>query len=248
MPEDQTVEIEPLSCCSLLVETLCNGQPLAKATGFVVDLDGSAFLITNWHVLSGRDADTDQAMATSGALPDSLRIQHHAVGQFGMWTQKSEPLSVEGHVRWREHPRGRDVDVAALPLSDLSGVQIYPLDLKLGDSEIIPEVAMPVCIIGFPFGLSAGPGFPIWKIGHIASDPDLDFDGRPAFLIDATTREGMSGSPVVLKISGDYRQGSIHVISGRGLKLLGVYSGRIHGQADIGRVWRSSTIREVLGA
>jgi hypothetical protein len=34
--------------------------------------------------------------------------------------------------------------------------------------------AMLISVIGYPQGLAAGKSWPIWKIGHIASDPDID--------------------------------------------------------------------------
>ena len=81
-----------------------------------------------------------------------------------------------------------------------------------------------------------------------ASDPGLDYDGRPAFLIDATTRGGMSGSPVVLRLHGGYRTSENNYIMAGGTttRFIGVYSGRIHGQAEIGRVWRPHVIPEIL--
>jgi hypothetical protein len=70
----------------------------------------------------------------------------------------------------------------------------------------------------------------------------MDYEDRPVFLIDATTRGGMSGSPVVLRIYGDYA-----TIGGKSwTRFLGVYSGRIHDQTEIGRVWRPSVIKEIL--
>ena len=38
---------------------------------------------------------------------------------------------------------------------------------------------------------------PIWKKSTIASEPDIDINNLPCFYIDSTTREGMSGAPVV---------------------------------------------------
>ena len=246
MVDEQPVQINGLSCCSLRVEAFSRGHSVGKATGFVVEHRHRPFLITNWHVLAGRNADTDELLSDTGATPDAIEIVHHAVGELGHWVRTTESLTEGGCVRWLEHPEGRRVDIAALPLSAVAGVAIHPLDMALGNPEIVPEVAMPVCIIGFPFGLAAGPGFPIWKIGHIASEPELNYDDRSAFLIDATTRGGMSGSPVVLLTHGPYRSGSLTILSGTGIKFLGVYSGRIHDQADIGRVWRPDLIQDLL--
>jgi len=188
-------------------------------------------------------------MSSTRAIPDEVRIVHHASARLGAWVVRSECLADgDGRIRWLEHPNGRDVDLVALPLLQLDAeVRIYPLDLTLAAANMIPQVAMPVAIIGYPYGIATGIGWPIWKTGHIASDPDIDFDNRPAFLIDATTRGGMSGSPVVLRLTGGYPTREAWVISsGVATKLLGVYSGRIHGDAEIGRVWRPSLIDEIL--
>ena len=141
------------------------------------------------------------------------------------------------------------MDVVAFPLGDPdSGVGVHSFDLGLADFDMVIRVAMPVSIIGFPFGISAGGGWPIWETGHIATEPDVDYDGRPAFLIDATTRGGMSGSPVVARVYGVY-QGSDGIpvaLAEPATRFLGVYSGRIHAEAEIGRVWRPSIVQAVL--
>ena len=119
---------------------------------------------------------------------------------------------------------------------------------SLADANVVPQVAMPVSIIGFPLGLT-GPGvFPIWKTGHIASEPALDYKAEPLFLIDATTRGGMSGSPVVFRATGGYKQktGEYIISSGPVTLFLGIYSGRLHKASEIGRVWRPRLIKEIL--
>ena len=241
--------IDPLSGRSLFVEMLCKGEPLASATGFTVEHRAAYFLITNWHVLAGRHADTGAVLSESGSVPDEVRIFHHGTA-LGKWLTRNEPLTTpEGAQRWIEHPQGNNVDVAALPLASIDGdIRIYPFDLSLADTDMLPEVAMPVSIIGFPLGL-AGPGkFPIWKTGHIASEPHLNYNDQPVFLIDATTRPGMSGAPVVLKMNSGYRTKSGNVMIAGGVRtlFLGVYSGRIHGQSEIGKVWRPKVITEIL--
>jgi SEC-C motif len=108
---------------------------------------------------------------------------------------------------------------------------------------------MPVSVIGYPLGLKCGEGWPIWKTGHIASDPDIDFQlGRPAFLIDATTCEGMSGAPVVIRNTSGYqtKNGGHILAAGVTTKFIGIYAGRIHKLSEIGRVWRPFLIHEIL--
>ncbi len=243
--------IDPLSARSLQLELYVNDQLLGSATGFPVESNDEYCLITNWHVVAGRNPDTGELLSDTGALPDEVRVAHHERGSLGSWVIRSEALhDSEGNPRWIEHPAGRLVDVVALPIVDIDDeVDVHPLDLSLAEVDMLPQVAMPVSIIGYPYGLATAGRWPIWKTGHIASDPDLDYDGRPAFLIDATTRGGMSGSPVVLRLTGGYptRDGGFVLAGGTRTRFLGVYSGRIHEHAEVGRVWRPRVIREILG-
>lgn len=245
---DNVIHIDPLSCSSLRVELAARGNSLGTATGFVVQRDSNQFLITNWHVLSGRSPETGQPLSDAGALPDEIRIVHHHSEQLGRWAIVSQQLRDEhGDVLWIEHSDGPNVDLAALSLELDDSIKVYPLDLGLADHDVVLQPAMSVSIIGYPYGLATGAAFPIWKTGHIASDPDLDYDGRPAFLIDATTRGGMSGSPVIYRTTGGYpsKSGAI-TFSGLTTAFLGVYSGRIHPDAEVGRVWRPKLIEELF--
>jgi hypothetical protein len=60
-----------------------------------------------------------------------------------------------------------------------------------------PHVSQSCVIIGFPDGLidTTHPTLPlpVWKTGHIASEPESDFKGQPIILIDGFTRPGQSG-------------------------------------------------------
>lgn len=242
--------IDPLSVKSLYLKLNVNGNLLSTATGIIVEHKSKYFLVTNWHVLSGRNPENGQPLSQTAGIPDEVRIAHHLKAELGTWRFTGESLlTPDGSPRWISHPRGPEVDVAALQLQEIKpDTQLYPFDLGLADVDLLPQPAMPVSVIGFPFGLRPNAFFPIWKTGHIATDPDLDYDGKPAFLIDATTRNGMSGSPVVIRISGAYTasNGKYVVTGGVQTKFLGIYSGRIHDDAEIGCVWRPHVISELL--
>jgi hypothetical protein len=144
-----------------------------------------------------------------------------------------------------QHPKSPHVDVIALPLqSGGSGATLYPLDLSLAEANMQVSPAMAVSIIGYPEGFASACTWPIWKTGHIASEPDLDWNGLPCFLIDATTRGGMSGSPVVARMYGSYptTEGGVS-LGGTATRFLGVYSDQYEGP-EIGVVWRPQVIAE----
>lgn len=248
MNDNRTIIIDPLSVTSLFLEIVHNNQIIGSATGFVVEFNNNYYLVTNWHVVSGKNPATNQTLLQRGITPTHLHIIHHSSARLGTWIRRKESLlNEDGTPRWLEHQRNKNIDVILLPLQNIDDeIQIYPLDLNLAKTDMIPEPAMPVSIIGYPLGIATGGNFPIWKTGHIASDPDLDYHNLPVFLIDATTRGGMSGSPVVLRLSGGYRtrSGARILAGGTNTLFLGIYSGRIQ-DSEIGMVWRPVVIDEI---
>jgi hypothetical protein len=113
---------------------------------------------------------------------------------------------------------------------------------------------MDVYALGFPRGMSGRGVTPIWKRGTIATEPDLDHDDRPIFLIDTATRDGMSGSPVYAQEVGTWlppgsRDESKRII-GKGRMFVGIYSGRVNAEdefkAQLGIVWKTRVIEEVI--
>ena len=88
----------------------------------------------------------------------------------------------------------------------------------------------------------------MWSTGFVASEPDIDHGGRPIFLIDCRTREGQSGSPVIISRSSEgylsYEDGS--TVGEFIPQLLGVYSGRINPESDLGIVWKARAVVDLL--
>lgn len=244
------IYIDHLSATSLRIEPRFNEIKLASATAFTVKFNDQFYIITNWHVVTGKDPETEKCLDTKyAAVPNMLSVNFHARGKLGRWKKINVPLfDEEMDPLWIEHPLGREIDIVAIPIKDREDIDIHPLNLELANVDIVPMPAMPVSVIGYPLGLTAGESWPIWKTGHIASDPDIDFQvGRPAFLIDATTRSGMSGAPVVLRLDS-YRKkdGSQVLAGGVATRFMGIYAGRIHDDSEVGRVWRPFVISELF--
>ncbi len=137
-----------------------------------------------------------------------------------------------------------------LPLTNLSAVEIYPVDLDPRKVPIALFPTSPVSVVGFPFGHTQTAGLPIWKTGSIASDPDIDFDKSPQILLDITGRPGMSGSPVYARRTGQYtsENGSVVMFTGTSDRFIGIYAGDIDQGSEIGRVWKASAIMNIYDA
>lgn len=227
-----------------------NDVALAAASGFIVAHDGAFHLITNWHVVTGRNPETGEVIDTKhAAIPNGLRIAFHKKDQLGHWVMHDIPLLVDDRPQWLEHPRGRTVDVVALKLPSLQDAALFDLDLALAQIDVDLQPGAECFVIGFPLGLATGSAWPIWKTAHLASDHYVDYrKGEPVFLIDATTRGGMSGSPVVFRTFSSFRKadGTMVFATGATTRFLGVYSGRIHESSEVGKVWRPFVITEIL--
>ena len=255
---DQAIKkilIDPLSRVSLHVEVYFDGVQIGDATGFICKGDNTHYLVTNWHVLSGRDPETERPLSQTSAIPNRIQIWHHAKGQLGSWVRKEVFLHEGDEPKWKEHRLGKTIDVVALPISAHEDVDFYPLDLGLAETDLIISPSEPVSIIGFPRGIAASGKFPIWKTAHVASDLDLDCDGKPIFVVDTTTKPGMSGSPVFARrIGGAMRTSKgFGIMAGEVTRFLGVYSGRINDDGtdamdryNLGRVWKAEALKELL--
>jgi hypothetical protein len=120
-----------------------------------------------------------------------------------------------------------------------------------GGPPIAVNPADPVSVVGFPFGLQAGGSLAVWATGFMASEPDIDFNNLPTFLVDCRTRPGQSGSAVIAHRHGGMvtmQDGSSGVFGGPVTKFLGVYSGRINEESDLGIVWKASAVSVVVSA
>ncbi|WP_339913901.1 serine protease [uncultured Brevundimonas sp.] len=170
-----------------------NGQRTV-GTGFLVEAprpDGTprTVLVTAAHVLE-RMPEAEARIGWRVALPD------------GSWRFTPEPLRIrEADLTpvWTRHPE-RDVAVmeivapetfarAAIPLGWLAGPDAFDT-WQVGPGDELLS-------LGFPRGLSANrAGFPILRVGRIASWPLTPISAFPTFLLDFPVFAGNSGGPV----------------------------------------------------
>lgn len=236
-----------------------NGHSLGTATGFIVKHGSGFYLVTNWHVLSGRSPHDNQPLDRNGVLPDKVEISMLTDNLQSSGTMTLPLTSNNGNPYWLTHPQGKSIDIAALKLDEHEHATARPLNIvALSSADLLPQIGMTVTIIGFPFGESSfNQVLPIWKTGHIASEPEVPFNDKPATLIDATTRSGMSGSPVFIRSSGPHRVRSsdaVAITSGLVTLFIGIYSGRLRSMtgndsqlsSELGIVWKPEAIIQTL--
>ena len=237
------------SAQSLLLKVRYKGEHLAYGTGFVVETRIGPVLLTARHVVTGRDNDTNRILSPTGEVPDEILILHNKLDHLGAWFERSEPLLSPSGPRWREHlGLGPRADFVALPLTALNDVHLYPYRLGVADPPIKTGPSDTISVIGFPFGLQAGGSLAVWATGFVASEPEIDFEGLPIFLIDCRSRSGQSGSAVITFKNGgtvSLEGGNTALFTGPVFRFLGLYSGRINPESDLGIVWKERALIEL---
>lgn len=262
MESKDTILVNQYSLATYYVEMFFNDIKLSNATCFFTKRGEKRFLITNWHVVSGKDSDTLQCLDKNAAIPNKLRIYLPAKSDdndalFDDNFVELDLYDIEGNKVWYDMQKdGQMIDVAVIPIK----CEIDKFILDIEDAEepfneyVNISIADEIYIIGFPFGRIGGI-LPIWKKASVASEPSLDLYGMPYYFADTATKAGMSGSPVILyqkrpvvlseSMNGKY--------SRHRTKFVGIYSGRIgantenKNDAQLGRVWKAEVIDEIIG-
>ena len=237
MPRPNVNDIHALSRCSVYLELFFNERSLALATGVLASTGARTFLITALHNLTGREPDGHYKSSTGG-VPNFVQITGYDFQtRLPLYDQENNPNN--NYLFWR-HPLGPRIDICALPISGVSATSsLHPsfLDSDAHGATVRLSIAQLCFVIGYPEGLfirqSDQSVLPIWKTGHIASEPSVYVDDVPKLLIDAATCEGMSGSPVYVYTSPYHR-------------FLGMYTGRTSQLSELGFVFTPEAIVQII--
>lgn len=259
---NKRLQLNPYSFSSYFLQVLCAPDGVAPysmghATGFIWKRDKEYFLITNWHVVSGKNYENGCLLDSNGAIPNALIISSIILESSS--TEKNVPfvnLYRDDQPAWFEHPsHGKAVDVVAVRIEGIEGCTLHPINEIKQQEDMKAVVGQDCFIIGYPLGKTP---FPIWKNGNIASDPELlDIPGINSFYVDTATRSGMSGSPSILLSRATYLNNKNELIECRSngylgsSKLLGIYSSRVPSDASamqLGVVFPVKLIEELINS
>jgi hypothetical protein len=156
------------------LELLARDQIIGNATGFFLKGETGWTIITNWHVLAGRDVANGQPRHQSGAVPDQCRFHTCTIpGEQLVWVAHSVNLGdpLAGTASWFEHPtEGQAIDVGILPINATSvGHAKNLLDPSGHDSNMFIDLGAELFLPGYPLGLTAAGKMAIWKRASLAS-------------------------------------------------------------------------------
>lgn len=181
-------KIDPYSLTTVPLEQCANGNSLGTATGFVWRRRDHHYLITNWHVVTGKDAVTGEPLPAP-SRPDMLRAYFNTKAMdFGkvvldipIRDADHNPLWYIEPIRRRTDdnelspapfgPKGCDVVALPLTLGSDTDINLYPINVLKSDSDLAVRIGMDVYIPGYPFEYRL-PGFPVWKRGSVRTGFD----------------------------------------------------------------------------
>lgn len=221
--------IEHLSMITTPVILLKGDKVVSQGTGFYYEQKGSAqdvilFLVTNYHVLTGYSPKE-----TNPPKGDNIIFYFHKdIKNPGDVKQISLPLFTKnGKAIWLRSKEFPHADIAIIPLAaslyDDVIVSVISEDWTKRDIKVRPTST--ITLIGYPYGYYDKKNWlPVWKTGSIASEPDVDFEGKPLFLVDISAFPGMSGSPAFAIAYGAYETIAGPTTAGHVQKFLGVYA------------------------
>lgn len=202
-------------------------RQVSQGTGFFyanMRPDGTAeavFLVTNYHVVTGH-APGSPAPRSGDRIrfalhKDATNLEAVSDYELPLYDARGEPVWVSSDM----HP---NADVVLVPLpARILPLYVFTEEHTRGDIKIRPTSG--ATLLGYPYGFfDRRHLLPIWKTGHVASEPDVDFEGQPTFLVDVSAFPGMSGSPVLAVATGIYESEDGVMRSGRIRKLLGIFS------------------------
>jgi hypothetical protein len=266
----------PLSSSSLKLDLFSkDGVRLKPASGFVIEAGNQYYLITNWHVLSGRDisAPGQQALVIE---PHILKTAIHTYGgrgeksnppQMGIWKRitvqlyddHDVPRWIQGRTDEKSQPT---VDVVALPIKldptfrglfkwQFEGSNINNMDSWVKISAISSSA--------IDTDVEYGPSDTVHIIGYplgwapIGTDKSSSAFWRMSSIASERSEIGMTPANAFFidpcALEGMTGSPVIGMKNER-MKLLGVYSDSSTAEfgANAGLVWDASLVKELIGA
>ncbi|MEI6245128.1 MAG: trypsin-like peptidase domain-containing protein [Acidobacteriota bacterium] len=225
-------ELEPMSLMTTPALLINGNRQVSQGTGFLYattkpngrDID-MVFLATNYHVVTG-----NEPMSAARAQGDRLQFYFHASRtdpsnyfpvNIPLYTKTGEPI-------WVQNQQFPEADVVLVPivstLYDGRG-QLTVFSEAHTQVDMKARPSSQAVLLGYPYGFFDTRNFlPVWKTGHLATEPSVDFQGQPVFLVDVSAFPGMSGAPVVGVSNGVYETESGAMMTGVQRKLLGIFS------------------------
>jgi hypothetical protein len=220
---------EQLAFVTTRIHSETNSGKVSVGTGFffsfkVSESEHIPIIVTNCHVIEDSARGIFQ-------LTRADENNNPMIGEF-------ENIIIDRFEQvWLRHPN-QAVDLCVMPLAPLlreAQKQNERFFFRSLDENLLPTQQLlteltaleEILMIGYPVGIwDSVNNMPVFRRGITATHPNLNYEGREEFLIDAACFPGSSGSPVLLYNLGSYASRQGGTVIGTRISLLGVlYAG-----------------------
>lgn len=247
--------------CTLIKQLSNDGNDtvISHGSGCFWRHNGSVYLLTARHVITGRSPFDNSIMSATGFIPQRIMVFPTRIRN-NIWQRTSIAVNVDQDVpNWLQDPEFEELrtDIAALLLLEDENAEVRCINDEPDIfDDIYTLVGMECSVVGYPTTLFSDLMTPIWRRGSIASEPRLPLDGKPMFLLDAATSPGFSGAPVLRQHFGPLpinQNGEVimKLDSIRKISFVGVYAGRLthtHINGEVPFVFYANRINRIFEA
>lgn len=218
---------EQLFFTTVRIDTIATNSGQGSGTGFffghkIGEDKQIFFVVTNKHVINGMQGGRFSFLKQKDGLPtlgDGFTLNVGPQDWPNMWFGHPDPA----------------IDIAICLLSPLiefvkqqHGTDIF---FRVVESSMIPtlqqlaelDAVESVTFVGYPNGVWDRKNLlPVARRGTTASPLEVDFEGTPSFLIDASVFGGSSGSPVFILNQGSWATRDGGLVAGSRFHFVGV--------------------------
>ena len=267
----------PLSFSSVKLDLFSkDGVHLNTASGFVIEVNNQHYLITNWHVVSGKDISIheQQLEITPYILKTTLHttethkwknMEHAPVSWF--WHRLTIQLYDNNNVpRWialganKQHPPSSDVVALRIHLDQTKGLQSHTTRMQVGENFIEGKYEIKISAISISAidtDVEYGPSDTVQIIGYPRGWAPAGTDKASAAFWRTSWIASEMNEPGMIQANGFFidprapegMTGSPVVgMKNDRVKLLGIYSDRSKGEfsANAGLVWDARLVKELI--
>ncbi|MGA2618594.1 MAG: serine protease [Thermoguttaceae bacterium] len=226
------MNVDHISLLTTPVKLFRGADLVSQGTGFYyvrkIEEGDIVFLVTNQHVLTGW-----APLEKKPPIGDQITFQfHQSDEETGKVTTVTLPLFTKsGKQVWVGSVMFPEADLAVILVNGqlCHGCTVRGIASHWADPKMKVRPTTTVTLIGYPYGFyDAKNALPIWKTGSVASEPEIDFEGKPLMLIDVAAFPGMSGSPAFATAYGMYEMhNGTGVTAGAVQQFIGIYASNV---------------------
>lgn len=237
-----------------------NGGGIIGATGFIWKEDDKIFLVTNKHVIFGKD------YINQPFLVDWIKTKFNRINIKDPSSLTPPSINdletIECKVKFNDESKilkhnNKQVDLVLVDVSEcpIHGSIVYPFTRNnLPPPDLLVTPSDPLIVIGYPLDFFDELKYlPIARAANLSTPYGLKYKGKEVFLTDSILHPGTSGSPIILdpRVLMKTLGGGIMIGNNRPPILLGVHSGEdatVFDKDDIrlNTSWYSSLITEII--